>query len=268
MNNVLNTYKSGVFKVMLLALVAAATVSFSGHTKADTFFNLTINVSDACGPVEAQAVIVNGPDDGAFGITSGGHFTFNLHAGVFYVHFSAANHASADSGTVVLNSNQSINMNLSRNDSCPGTTPPPPPVNPTPPPPPVNPTPPPPPVNPPPPPVATFYDLTVNTTDICGPISAQAVIVNGPDDGAFGITDANGHFTFHLHAGVFYVHFSAANHANKDSGTVVLNSNQTISINLDRSTPCVTPVVGTMSIAKTARNVTQGQTTFAKSIVL
>src|SRR5260221_182378 len=116
--------KSFVVRTAGLALVAAIAVSFAGLSHADTTYQFTVNVSDACGPIVAKAVIVNGPDDGAFGITdASGQFTFNLHAGVFYVHFSADGHSDQDSGTIVLTSDQSTSVILSRNSGdCGGSS--------------------------------------------------------------------------------------------------------------------------------------------------
>jgi uncharacterized repeat protein (TIGR01451 family) len=213
MSRILEITKSKIAKTAGLALVSALAFSFIGISHADTFHNLTVNVSDACGPVVAQATIVNGPDDGAFGITnSNGSFTFNLHAGVFYVHISAPGHVSQDTGAVVLTGDQTLNINLQRTEACPGDT---------------TPTP------------VGMHNLTVNVSDACaGPLVAQATIVNGPDDGAFGITNSNGTFTFNLHPGVFYVHFSASGFHSKDSAAVVLTGNQSLNMVMDRINGC------------------------------
>src|SRR3989344_591752 len=125
MNYALNLGKTKVAKIAGLALVVASTISFIGFGQAEDTFQLTVNVNDACGPVVAQVVVVNGPDDGAFGITnSNGQFTFNLRPGVFYLHVAAEGHTSQDTGTVVLNSDQSLTITLDRtNPDCGSTTP-------------------------------------------------------------------------------------------------------------------------------------------------
>jgi len=314
-----NINKSTVTKTAALALIAAVSVSFVALSNANTTYQLTVNVSDECGPViGAQATIVNGPDDGAFGITNqAGTFTFNnLSAGVFYIHAAAADHVSQDSNSIVLDRNQTVNFTLTRTNG--GCEPLPPPtctitanpaaivagtsstlswtstnatsaslnqgignvslsgtrivspavtttytlsvagaggsatcsapvvVN---------------------QPVENFYNLTVNVRDVCGPIVAQVTIVNGPDDGAFGITNNSGQFIFNnLNAGVFYLRVVSANHIPKDTGTIVLNSNQTVNVVLDRTNgPCNLPVIGTITVSKQVRNQTQNQSTFVET---
>ncbi len=211
MNILAALHKSKTSKIVGLALIAASLISFVASTEAATTHSLTVNVSDACGPVQAQVTVVNGPDDGAFGITTNGQFIFpSLNDGVFYLHITADGHASKDTDAIVLTSNQTVNISLDRNDAnCGG------------------------PVDPPQP---GTHNLTVNVTDVCGPVVAQIVVVNGPDDGAFGITNSNGQFVFpSLHDGVFYLHITAANHASKDTGAIVLTSNQTVNVTLDRT---------------------------------
>jgi len=128
MKYALQTLRPALARTTGLALVMALAVSFVGLTHADTFYQLTVNVTDSCGPVVAQVTVVNGPDDGAFGITNNnGQFVFNnLHAGVFYLHITAADHTSKDTDTIVLNSNKTVNVTLDRtNGSCnppPGDT--------------------------------------------------------------------------------------------------------------------------------------------------
>ena len=104
MENGLKINKTLVARTTGLALILAVALSFNGFTQASTTFQLTVNVSDSCGPVsQAQAIIVNGPNNGLFGITdSNGQFTFNLNPGVFIVHVTAANHNNQDTGTIVL----------------------------------------------------------------------------------------------------------------------------------------------------------------------
>src|SRR3989344_2245271 len=216
MKYALQTLRPALARTTGLALVMALAVSFVGLTHADTFYQLTVNVTDSCGPVVAQVTVVNGPDDGAFGITnSTGQFVFNnLHAGVFYLHITAANHASKDTDTIVLNSNQTVNVGLALTGSCN-------------------------------PPGGSTLALTVNVTDSCGPVVAQVTVVNGPDDGAFGITNNNGQFVFNnLHAGVFYLHITAADHTSKDTDTIVLNSNKTVNVTLDRTNGSCNPPPG------------------------
>ncbi len=200
--------KSKISKVLGLALIAASLISFVASTSAATTHSLTVNVSDVCGPVEAQIVVVNGPDDGAFGITTNGQFVFpNLNEGVFYLHITAAGHTSKDTDAIVLTSNQTLNITLDRaSGDCN------------------------------PPPGDGSHTLTVNVTDVCGPVVAQIVVVNGPDDGAFGVTNSNGTFTFpSLHDGVFYLHITATNHDSKDTSPIVLTSNQTVNVDLHRT---------------------------------
>jgi uncharacterized repeat protein (TIGR01451 family) len=217
--------KSKVSKVAGLALAMAISVSFIAMGRADNTFQLSVHVTDACGPIVAQVTVVNGPDDGAFGITdASGNFTFaSLNAGVFYLHVAADGHNSQDTGTIVLNSDQSVSVNLDSISGCAPTPTPTPTPNPTP--------------NPNPPATAS---LAVHVGDVCGPVpSAQVTVVNGPDDGAFGLTDGSGNFTFgSLNTGVFYLHIAANGENSQDTGTIVLTSDQSVSINLDRTSPC------------------------------
>ncbi len=204
--------KSKLSKILSLALIAASLISFVASTEAASTHSLTVNVTDACGPVVAQVTVVNGPDDGAFGITnSNGQFVFPaLNDGVFYLHIAAAGHASKSTGAIVLTSNQTVNISLDRLDPSCGSGP-------------TN-------------PVPGTHNLTVNVTDVCGPVVAQVTVVNGPDDGAFGITNSNGQFTFtNLHDGVFYLHIAATNHASKDTGAIVFVADQTVNVSLDRT---------------------------------
>src|SRR3989338_4134224 len=126
MKYALQTLRPALARTTGLALVMALAVSFVGLTHADTFYQLTVNVNDACGPVVAQVTVVNGPNDGAFGITNAnGQFTFtSLNAGVFFIHVAASGHNSKDTGTIVLNSDQNITITLDRTTGgCGGPTP-------------------------------------------------------------------------------------------------------------------------------------------------
>ncbi|MBI4049746.1 MAG: DUF11 domain-containing protein [Candidatus Doudnabacteria bacterium] len=122
MRYVWNLGKTKVAKITGLALVAAMAVSFISMGQAEDTFQLTVNVEDDCGPVVAQIIVVNGPDDGAFGITnSQGEFTFNLRPGVFYLRVVAEGHQSKNTDPVVLDSNQSLTVTLNRTTGdCPG----------------------------------------------------------------------------------------------------------------------------------------------------
>src|SRR3989338_9553299 len=91
-------------RTIALAFLGALVIFSVSLSQADNAPQLTVNVTDACGPVVAQATIVNDPDDGAFGITnSSGSFTFqNLRPGVFYLHIAADGHQSKDTDAIVL----------------------------------------------------------------------------------------------------------------------------------------------------------------------